>query len=122
MTIDCGYPSLSHYWSADDWDWPLQFNEQMVRIENTRSHFRVLLDVRYFAPNEIQVKAFGEELLWVHCKQNDRDDTRRSISREFHRAYRLPDGVDTTTLKFLLRRNGGVLLIEAQKKKRISPW
>ncbi|VDP02855.1 unnamed protein product [Soboliphyme baturini] len=103
---------MSHDWTADLWDWPLQ-QDTVIRTVNTKERFEVALDAKGFRPNEIEIKCLGHEL-WVHCKHEQTEDSYGSIRREFHRAYHLPEDVDTSTLKSHLRRDG-TLLIEAKK-------
>ncbi|KRX81936.1 Heat shock protein Hsp-12.2, partial [Trichinella nativa] len=106
---------VSHNWSADMWDWPLQASEGVAQVRNEADRFEVHLDVPCFTPNEIEVKLLGDELV-IHCAHNARQDDFGSISREIHRSYRLPRDVDVYTLKSHLN-NRGVLIISAGKKK-----
>ncbi|VDN34334.1 unnamed protein product [Gongylonema pulchrum] len=45
---------LTHNWSADHWDWPLQHNDDVVRVNNTKDKFEVALDASFFTPKEIE--------------------------------------------------------------------
>lgn len=56
----------------------------------------------------------GGELV-VHCKHEEKSDEHGFISREIHRAYKLPHDIDPRTLKSHLNANG-VLVISADKK------
>ena len=47
---------LSHSWKAEQWDWPLQHNDGIVRLTNTRDKFEVALDAAFFTPKEIEVQ------------------------------------------------------------------
>ncbi|KAI1729777.1 heat shock protein Hsp-12.2 [Ditylenchus destructor] len=76
------------------WDWPLQHNDGVVNVTNTKEKFEVGLDVQFFTPNEIE---------------------HGTVTREVHRAYKLPADVDAASLKSHLSSRG-VLTITAQKK------
>uniref|UniRef100_A0A915EWA7 SHSP domain-containing protein n=1 Tax=Ditylenchus dipsaci TaxID=166011 RepID=A0A915EWA7_9BILA len=97
-----------------NWDWPLQHNDGVVNVTNTKEKFEVGLDVQFFTPNEIEVKVAGNDIL-INCRHESRGDEYGSVTREVHRAYKLPADVDATSLKSHLSSRG-VLTITAQKK------
>uniref|UniRef100_A0A914BVI9 SHSP domain-containing protein n=1 Tax=Acrobeloides nanus TaxID=290746 RepID=A0A914BVI9_9BILA len=105
---------VQHNWNADQWDWPLQHNDGVVRIHNTPEKFEVGLDASFFTPKEIDVKIAGNNLL-IHCKHEERTDQFGTITREISRTYHLPSDVDAQTIHSHLTRNG-VLKIAASKK------
>ncbi len=47
---------ISHDWVGETWDWPLQHNDGVVKVLNTKERFEVGLDVQFFRPNEIEVR------------------------------------------------------------------
>nr|CDJ82976.1 Heat shock protein Hsp20 domain containing protein [Haemonchus contortus]CDJ88668.1 Heat shock protein Hsp20 domain containing protein [Haemonchus contortus] len=98
---------------AEQWDWPLQSHEGVVKIINTNDKFEVGLDAQFFSPKDIEVKVCGQDLL-IHCRHELRSDELGSIAREVHRAYKLPNDVDVTSVKSHLT-NRGVLSITANK-------
>ncbi|PAV74266.1 hypothetical protein WR25_24541 [Diploscapter pachys] len=100
--------------AAEQWDWPLQHNDGVVKVHNTKERFEVGLDVSFFTPKEIEVKVSGQELL-IHCRHELRNDVHGTVAREINRAYRLPDDVDVATVKSHLNTRG-VLMITAGKK------
>uniref|UniRef100_A0A158R4V0 SHSP domain-containing protein n=1 Tax=Syphacia muris TaxID=451379 RepID=A0A158R4V0_9BILA len=99
---------------AETWDWPLQQADGVVRVTNTKDKFEVGLDVQFFKPNEIEVKVTGQDLL-INCRHEVRADTYGSVAREVHRSYKLPNDVNTATIKSHLSARG-VLTITADKK------
>uniref|UniRef100_A0AC34G411 SHSP domain-containing protein n=1 Tax=Panagrolaimus sp. ES5 TaxID=591445 RepID=A0AC34G411_9BILA len=106
---------LEHDWVGETWDWPLQHNDGVVRVTNNTDKFEVGLDVQFFTPNEIEVKVSGQDIL-INCRHEVRNDVHGTVTREIHRAYKLPSDVDVSTLKSHLSSRG-VLNISAQKKK-----
>ena len=46
---------VGHDWVGETWDWPLQHNDGVVKVNNSSDKFEVGLDVQFFAPNEIEV-------------------------------------------------------------------
>ncbi|VDO96622.1 unnamed protein product [Soboliphyme baturini] len=108
------YVPLTHEWSADMWDWPLQ-NDSVVKVINTSDLFEVALDAPFFTPKEIEVKVLGNELI-IHCAHEQRKDEFGYIVREIHRCYKLPLDIDTKSLKSHLTPKG-ILIISALKKK-----
>ncbi|WKY03368.1 hypothetical protein Q1695_004814 [Nippostrongylus brasiliensis] len=99
--------------SEAKWDWPLQANDQFVKIIDDETHFEVDLDAKCFTPKEIEVKTIGE-LLEIHMDHVARGDDTYNVSRSITRCYKLPAGVNPKTLKSSLDNNG-VLHISAQK-------
>uniref|UniRef100_A0A914DNJ3 SHSP domain-containing protein n=1 Tax=Acrobeloides nanus TaxID=290746 RepID=A0A914DNJ3_9BILA len=106
---------ISHDWVGETWDWPLQHNDGVVKVLNTKEKFEVGLDVQFFRPNEIEVKVANNEVL-ISCHHETRTDTHGTVTREIHRAYKLPSDVDVNTLKSHLNARG-TLNISAEKKK-----
>uniref|UniRef100_A0A1I8BDY3 SHSP domain-containing protein n=1 Tax=Meloidogyne hapla TaxID=6305 RepID=A0A1I8BDY3_MELHA len=92
---------ITHEWTAQQWDWPLQHNDGVVRIHDLPNRWEVGLDVAYFTPNEIEVKVVGDHLN-IHCKHESRSDEHGSVSREINRSYKLPDNVNIQTIKVLI--------------------
>ncbi|VDM94484.1 unnamed protein product [Onchocerca ochengi] len=105
---------LTHNWSADQWDWPLQHNDDVVKVTNTNDKFEVGLDASFFTPKEIEVKVAGDNLV-IHCRHETRADQYGEIKREVSRTYKLPSDVDTKTLTSNLTKRGH-LVIAAKKK------
>ncbi|XP_038622827.1 heat shock protein beta-6 [Tachyglossus aculeatus] len=75
-----------------------------------KDHFSVLLDVKHFSPEEISVKVVDGHVE-VHARHEERQDEHGFITREFHRRYRLPAGVDGTRVTSALSPEG-ILAIE----------
>ncbi|XP_043391196.1 heat shock protein beta-6 isoform X2 [Chelonia mydas] len=79
-----------------------------------KDRFSVLLDVKHFSPEELSVKVVGD-YVEVHAKHEERPDEHGYISREFHRRYGLPRGVDPATITSALSPDG-ILSITAPTK------
>uniref|UniRef100_A0A8C8VJU0 Heat shock protein family B (small) member 6 n=1 Tax=Pelusios castaneus TaxID=367368 RepID=A0A8C8VJU0_9SAUR len=79
-----------------------------------KDRFSVLLDVKHFSPEELSVKVVGD-YVEVHAKHEERPDEHGYISREFHRRYGIPRGVDPATITSTLSPDG-ILSITAPTK------
>ncbi|XP_067399075.1 heat shock protein beta-6 [Emydura macquarii macquarii] len=79
-----------------------------------KDRFSVLLDVKHFSPEELSVKVVGD-YVEVHAKHEERPDEHGYISREFHRRYGIPRGVDPATITSALSPDG-ILSITAPTK------
>ncbi|KAF8353663.1 hypothetical protein PRIPAC_95286 [Pristionchus pacificus] len=95
---------VEHNWDAQQWDWPLQHNDGVVKVHNDKHKFEVALDAQHFTPSEIQVKVVGN-VLDIHFEHQSRPDSLGA----------LPDDVDATTVKSTLSTRG-TLVITANKK------
>ncbi|KAJ1363617.1 hypothetical protein KIN20_023522 [Parelaphostrongylus tenuis] len=94
------------------WDFPLQHNDEFVKIIDDSKHFQVGLDAKFFSPNEIEVKTVGDSIE-IRMDHEATGDDVHSVSRSITRSYKLPQGVDIKTLKSKLEK--GILHITAQK-------
>ncbi|KAI1711648.1 hsp20/alpha crystallin family domain-containing protein [Ditylenchus destructor] len=110
---------VTHNWTADQWDWPLQHADGVVLVNNTNDRWEVELDAQQFTPNEIEVKV-AENTVIINCRHDERSDAHGLISREVSRCYHLPPEVDATTIKTHMTRKG-TLHITAQKPARVVP-
>lgn len=79
-----------------------------------KDKFQVNLDVQQFAPDEITVKATGENTITVEGKHEEKQDEHGYISRHFVRKYVLPKGHDINQAVSSLSSDG-VLTITAPK-------
>lgn len=79
-----------------------------------KDKFQVNLDVQQFAPEEITVKASGENTITVEGKHEEKQDEHGFISRHFVRKYILPKGHDINQVQSSLSSDG-VLTITAPK-------
>ncbi|MFH4980679.1 hypothetical protein AB6A40_007388 [Gnathostoma spinigerum] len=101
-------------WKPEQWDWPLQKNDGVVQLINTKDKFEVTLDASLFSPKEIEVKIVKNKLL-IHCMHESRSDQWGEVKREISRSYQLPEDVDPKTIKSNLTSKGQ-LIIRADKK------
>ncbi|XP_028648685.1 crystallin, alpha B, a [Erpetoichthys calabaricus] len=83
-----------------------------MRLEKDR--FTVNLDVKHFSPEELKVHVNGD-YIEIHGKHEDRQDEHGFISREFHRKYKIPAGVDPNIVTSSLSPDG-VLTVSAPRK------
>lgn len=79
-----------------------------------KDKFQVNLDVQQFSPNEITVKATGENTITVEGKHEEKQDEHGFISRHFVRKYVLPKGHDINQTVSNLSSDG-VLTITAPR-------
>uniref|UniRef100_A0A0R3RIA1 SHSP domain-containing protein n=1 Tax=Elaeophora elaphi TaxID=1147741 RepID=A0A0R3RIA1_9BILA len=105
---------LTHNWSSEQWDWPLQHNDEVIKVINTNEKFEVGLDASFFSPKEIEVKVAGDNLV-IHCNHEPRTEQFGEVKREVSRTYKLPSDVDAKTLTSNLTKRGH-LVITAKKK------
>jgi HSP20 family molecular chaperone IbpA len=104
---------VEHNWSQEQWDWPLQKHDGIARVKNLPEFWEVGVEVPYFRPDEIEVKAHEGHVI-VHCQHAVRSDEHGDISREITRTYKLPGDVNSSTLKSHLSKHG-ILYISAEK-------
>ncbi|XP_043936363.1 heat shock protein beta-6 isoform X1 [Protopterus annectens] len=62
-----------------------------------KDKFSVHLDVKHFAPEELTVKVVND-FVEVHAKHEEVQDEHGFVSREFHRRYKIPEGVDAAAV------------------------
>ncbi|CAJ0602981.1 unnamed protein product [Cylicocyclus nassatus] len=98
---------------AKEWDWPLQHNDDSVKVMEDDRKFSVELDAQYFSPKEIQVKAIGDQIQ-IQMDHEARGTDKTIVSRSITRTYNLPSNVDTKSIKSNLD-DKGVLRITADK-------
>ncbi|VDK59261.1 unnamed protein product [Cylicostephanus goldi] len=66
------------------WDWPLQKNDEFVKVLEDSDHFEVGLDARLFTPKDIQVRIMGD-LVQVKMEHEERGDDVTLVSRSIMR-------------------------------------
>ncbi|MBN3319598.1 CRYAB protein, partial [Atractosteus spatula] len=82
-----------------------------MRLDKER--FAIHLDVKHFSPEELSVKVNGD-FIEIRGKHEDRQDEHGYVSREFHRKYRIPAGVEPGSITSSLSADG-VLTISATR-------
>ncbi|NXO27810.1 HSPB3 protein, partial [Cisticola juncidis] len=78
--------------------------------EEENTHFRVLLDVVQFRPEDVIIQTF-EGWLLIKAQHGPRMDEHGFISRSFTRQYKLPDGVENKDLSAFFCHDG-ILVVE----------
>ncbi|XP_051949456.1 crystallin, alpha B, b [Xyrauchen texanus] len=99
--------------------WPSWVDSGLSEMKLEKDSFSVNLDVKHFTPEELSVKINGD-FLEIHAKHEDHQDDHGFVSREFIRKYRVPAGVDPTSVTSSLSSNG-VLTVTAPRKHSTSP-
>ncbi|MBN3276082.1 CRYAB protein, partial [Polyodon spathula] len=93
--------------------------EQFKSMKVDKDRFMVNVDVKHFSPEELGVKVNGD-FIEIRGKHEDRQDEHGFISREFHRKYKIPAGVDSAAITSSLSSDG-VLTISAPRKQADAP-
>ncbi|XP_049793839.1 protein lethal(2)essential for life-like [Schistocerca nitens] len=106
-------PLLSGYYRP--WRHVATRHSGTSNIQNTKSDFKVSLDVQQFKPEEINVKMV-DDFVVVEGKHEERQDEHGFISRQFTRRYKLPNDVEPEAVTSKLSSDG-VLTITAPKKQ-----
>lgn len=84
-----------------------------------KDQYLIKLDVKQFSPEELSVK-IREGYIEIHGKHEDRQDTHGCVSREFIRRYKVPVGVDPSSITSSLSAES-VLTITAPHKQPSVP-
>ncbi|KAK9881644.1 hypothetical protein WA026_017164 [Henosepilachna vigintioctopunctata] len=79
-----------------------------------KDKFQVNLDVQQFKPEEITVKATGNNTITIEGKHEEKEDDHGFISRQFVRRYVLPKDCDYSKVESKLSSDG-VLTITAPR-------
>ncbi|KAG8433661.1 hypothetical protein GDO86_012129 [Hymenochirus boettgeri] len=82
-----------------------QLETGLSEVKLDKDQFSVLLDVKHFSPEEMNVKVVGDSVE-VHAKHEERQDEHGYISREFHRRYKIPSSVNPAALTSALSADG----------------
>lgn len=61
-------------------------------IKEDKDKYEINVDVQQFAPEDITVKTFGENVIVVEGKHEERPDGHGYIARRFVRRYEIPEG------------------------------
>ncbi|NP_001086479.1 heat shock protein family B (small) member 6 L homeolog [Xenopus laevis] len=98
-----------YYYSSPSIPQPSEVGLSEVKLD--KDQFSVLLDVKHFSPEELNVKVVGDSVE-VHAKHEERLDEHGFISREFHRRYKIPPTVNPGAISSALSAEG-LLSIQA---------
>ncbi|CAG06613.1 unnamed protein product [Tetraodon nigroviridis] len=80
-------------------------NSGVSEVRSDREKFTIYLDVKHFAPDDLNVKV-TEDYVEIKGKHGERQDDHGYISREFCRRYRLPSSVDQAAISCSLSPDG----------------
>ncbi|KAI7812907.1 crystallin, alpha B, b [Triplophysa rosa] len=111
-------PSLSYH-RPSFFRWPSWLESGISEMKMEKDRFSVNLDVKHFTPEELSVKITGD-YIEIHAKHEDRQDDHGFVSREFLRKYRIPTGVDPTSVTSSLSSDG-VLTVMVPRKQSDDP-
>ncbi|XP_066566601.1 crystallin, alpha B, b [Amia ocellicauda] len=107
------FPPL--YWPRSSFfRMPTWVDSGLSEMRLDKDRFMINLDVKHFSPEELCVKVTGD-FIEIHGKHEDRQDEHGYVSREFHRKYKIPAGVEPTAVTSSLSSDG-VLTISAPRK------
>lgn len=70
---------VQHNFTADQWDWPLQHNDDVVKVTNTADTFSVGLDASVFSPKDIEV--ISNKTFFRNYGFLDQSDQQQSLGR-----------------------------------------
>nr|XP_033770013.1 heat shock protein beta-6 [Geotrypetes seraphini] len=115
-------PSMSsslwpYYSRTPSMQFPAETGLSEVKLD--KDNFSVLLDVKHFSPDEINLKVVGDHVE-VHAKHEEKQDEHGFISREFHRRYLIPKVVNPSAITSSLSPDG-VLSITAPTTPSAKP-
>lgn len=96
------------------WRTPLSQKDVGSTISVDKDRFQANLDVQQFKPEEITVKATGNNTITIEGKHEEKQDDHGFISRHFVRKYVIPKDCDYTKVESKLSSDG-VLTIMAPK-------
>uniref|UniRef100_A0A0N5A7J9 SHSP domain-containing protein n=1 Tax=Syphacia muris TaxID=451379 RepID=A0A0N5A7J9_9BILA len=99
---------------AEQWDWPLNKNDGMVSLVNTKEKFEVVLEVASFLPKEIEVKVVGEQLV-IRCHHESHTKEIGDTKREVNRTYNIPQDVDIKTIESSLNSKGHLIITGSKR-------
>ncbi|KAI3415444.1 hypothetical protein GPALN_005050 [Globodera pallida] len=91
---------VTHDLATDLWDWPLQHEDGVVQVHNGHDCWEINLS--------------GDHL-FIYCHHEERVDEHGWVKRELHRSYKVPEDVDTGTIRSHFTPNG-ILQLKALKK------
>ncbi|CAH1954138.1 unnamed protein product [Acanthoscelides obtectus] len=93
-------------------------------VRDDGKNYVVNIDVQQFAPEEISVKAVGDDTIIVECKHEEKPDEHGSIYRHFLRRYKLPKGHDVSKCVSKLSSDGVLTItaphVEKNKKAEVE--
>lgn len=93
---------------------PSLLESGLSEMKMEKDRFTICLDVKHFSPEELSVKISGD-FVEVRAKHEERQDEHGFVSREFQRKYKLPAGVDPTSVTSSLSSDGVLAVVGPRK-------
>lgn len=114
------HPSVGHRWISyiRPWQRVAELQRKKSEVQMDKDGFHIAVDVQQFAPNEINVKTVGNEVV-VEGKHLEKEDEHGYIARHFVRRYQIPDGVDAEAVISNLSSDG-VLTVSAASVPKVQ--
>ncbi|KAK9879612.1 hypothetical protein WA026_006676 [Henosepilachna vigintioctopunctata] len=99
------------------WKSVLSQRDSGSTVSLQKDRFEANLDVQQFKPEEITVKAVGNNMISIEGKHEEKEDEHGFISRQFVRRYVIPKDCDFSKIESRLSSDG-VLTITAPRIKK----
>ncbi|XP_007909810.1 crystallin, alpha B, b [Callorhinchus milii] len=106
------FPGFSALINPFYWRFPTPFfrlanwlDSGLSELRLDKDKFSIHLDVKQFTPEDLRVKVLGD-FIEVQAQHEERQDEHGYVSREFHRRYKVPAGVDPALITSSLSADG----------------
>merc|ERR1712038_1634722 len=94
-------------------------DREVIRVKDDKDKFEVSLDTSQYRPDELRVNV-SDGVISVEGKHEENsEDGRKMVSRQFSRKYSLPAGAKSENVVSNLSSDG-VLVVSAPKKEAIT--
>ena len=89
-------------------------DNELIRFSETEDKLEVSLDTHLYRPSELFIHVEGDMVVITGKHEETSDNGRKVVCRQFHRAYKLPEGAKTENVVSNLSADG-ILVITATK-------